>query len=314
MNSAFSHRSHAALGLFLLFVLTACGQSEDEKPASQVAAKVDGTEITVHDVNFALSQLSPGAAQSQMAANRVLQELVNQQLLLQKATEAKLDRDAKVLQTLEAARKRILAQAYLERQIGTPTPPTATQVSEYYQKHPELFEHRRLYRFQEIVIQTKPEQVSLIQEQIGKVRNLPELVNWLSEQKIPYRTATAAKAAEELPLEWLPRLHQMKDGQIVTIPSNGQMQILHLVASQEQGLSEKAAKPLIERFLTNSQRSQRVEAELKKLRAAAKIELVGQFNTPAGATPTTPSPATQTEQPTKPADEGAMDRGISGLR
>ena len=96
-------------------VLAGCGDKKD-KPASQVAAKVNKGEISVHQINYVL-QRQPGLKQEQAeeASKTALEKLIDQELAVQRATEMKLDRDPRVVQAIEAARRDILARFYLEK-------------------------------------------------------------------------------------------------------------------------------------------------------------------------------------------------------
>ena len=85
-------------------LLAACGGGDgDKKPATQVAAKVNSGEISVHQVNQVL-QRQPGLKPEQVQAvsRRVLDGLVDQELAIQQATEQKLDRDPRVVSAIEA--------------------------------------------------------------------------------------------------------------------------------------------------------------------------------------------------------------------
>ena len=149
-----------------------CGEKKD-KPATQTAAKVNKEEITVHQINFLLAQqraLPPEQAAS--ATRQVLERLIDQELTLQKAGDLKLDRDPRVVQQIEAARREIISRAYLEK-IGEGAPkPTPAEVSAYYEAHPALFKERRVYSFQEVNVEAKPEQVETLKKALSDAKNL----------------------------------------------------------------------------------------------------------------------------------------------
>lgn len=160
------------LPLMIAVLLAGCGDkkaetADEEKPASQVVAKVNGSELTVHQVNYALQRIpNLDAEQSKAASLRVARNLVEQELLVQKALEDKLDRDTNVVQALDAARRQILAEAYMSRKLGTPAEPTDAEVSEYFTQHPELFAQRKIYRLQEIAIKAPEDKRDAIRAQL----------------------------------------------------------------------------------------------------------------------------------------------------
>jgi EpsD family peptidyl-prolyl cis-trans isomerase len=126
-------------------LLTACGKKDDkDKPASQTAAKVNKEEITVHQINFVLQQqrgLVPEQAAS--ASKQILERLIDQELALQKAEDQKIDRDPRVVQQIEAARRDIISRAYLEKIASGAPKASPAEIKAYYDAHPALFKERR---------------------------------------------------------------------------------------------------------------------------------------------------------------------------
>src|SRR5688500_1830131 len=75
--------------------LGACDSKEPQKPASQVAAKVNSGEISVHQVNYALTRAGVRASKPEMAPQvrrEILNRLVDQELAVEQAINKKLDR------------------------------------------------------------------------------------------------------------------------------------------------------------------------------------------------------------------------------
>lgn len=324
--------------LAITLSLAGCGK-KDEAKATQVAVKVNGDEITVHQINFELSRLGNfDPAQAEQVSAKLLKGLVDQQLFMQQAFEEKLDRDPQVVQALDENRRKILASAYVERLGQNVAKPTDAEIKTFYDQNPALFSERRIYKLEELQIQTTPQNVAEIKSRLAGTKSLDEFGAWLKSQNIPFHAAQDVKTAEQLPLELLPRLHTMKDGQALTLSGNNQLTILFLMASQTQPLTDAQARPMIERNLINTRKRELAEASLRKLRESAKIEYKGKYaemtniaETPSNqgaASPTpdqsvpaqsaTPQPEVTQSGATQPAtaqpDQEAIDKGVHGLR
>lgn len=313
--------------------LVGCGSGEN-KAGTQVAAKVNKDEISVHQINGILAK-TPNVPpeQAKQAGQQILDKLIEQQLLVQKAMERKLDRDTNTVQAIEAAKREILARAYLEQVGSAATKPTPDEVKDYFGKHPELFSDRRIYSINEIAAANREGLLKEIQQQLAKVKSLVDVAEWLKEQKVPFAANSATKAAEQLPIELLPRLHEMKEGQIGVLPTADRIVIIQLAASRSAPIEEKAATPLIEQFMLNQRRMEMIAQEVKQLREKASIEYVGAYANaapapkavavaaPAVAALQAPAAGSQTTgaakaspQPAAAAGQPLFDKGIAGIR
>ncbi|MBA4177046.1 MAG: peptidyl-prolyl cis-trans isomerase, EpsD family [Leptothrix sp. (in: Bacteria)] len=271
-------------------LLAACGGGD--KGASQTAAKVNKDEITVQQVNFVLQQqrgLKP--EQADAAGRQALERLIDQQLALQKADDMKLDRDPRVMQQFEIARREILARAYAEKVAEAAPKPTAEEIGKYYQEKPALFRDRRIYSIQEIAIEATPAQVGELREQLAAAKNINEFVEFLKAKEMRFSGNQAVRAAEQLPLNGLDTIARMKDGQALVVPTATGAQVVVLAGSRSQPVGEEQARPAIEQYLINERRRKLVEEDVKALRAAAKLEYVGKFATPGASAPAAAAPA-----------------------
>jgi EpsD family peptidyl-prolyl cis-trans isomerase len=299
----------AAVAL-LIMTMAACGKGDDKKITSQVAAKVNSDEISVHQINYALSRAGNiPPAQVKAASSQTLEKMIDQQLLVQKAIETKLDRDPQIVLALENARKQILAQAYVEKTMSAATKGTPEEVAGFYAKNPALFEQRRVYRFQELSVTGAPEKLEALKAEAQKAKSITEIAGWLKAQNMAFNANSTTKPAEQLPMELLPRLAQMKDGQIALIGGANGAAVLQLAQSQPASLNEQQAAPLIEQFLLNRKRMELVEAEVKNLREKAKIAYVGEFSAPAAK----PAAAPATPVPTPAKADDVLEKGLKGM-
>jgi len=297
------------------------GAAEEGKPA-QVAAKVNGTELTVSQVNYALQRIpNLDKDQSKAASLQVIRNLVDQEVLAQKAQSEKLDRDPVVVQALDAVRRQIMAEAYMTRKLGTPAEPTDAEVTDYFDKHPELFTKRKIYRLQELSIKAPKEKQETIRKQLADSKTLSDFAAWLKDEKYPVQASQGVKPAEQLPQGLLPKLAEMPDGQAMVVNTPEGLLVILLADSQVQPVTLEQAKPAIARLLQNEARQKAAKAELDKVKAEAKIEYVGEFadagkEAPAPAADITPTaPAESAAAPAAPAaDADAISKGVSGLK
>ena len=315
--------------------LTACGGGGEAKKHTQVAAKVNKDEITVHQVNAALPRLNnPTEAQAKAAGKQVLERLVDQQLFIQKAAEAKLDRDPQIMTAIENAKREILARAYLERVMSSAAKANPDAIKDFYGKHPELFSERRVYRLAELAVQVQGDAATKLRDSLKDMKSLNDVINYAKANNLQYKANNSVRAAEQLPMEFVTRIAKLKDGEIVAIPGAGGMAIVQIAASQSQPLDQKQATPFIEQFLQNKIRMELAQSELKALRTAAKIEYMGDFvksaaeAAAAAAAPGAPADAAapgavaEPAAPAAPAPGAApaaaapdfLEKGLSGLK
>lgn len=309
--------------LSLAVAVAGCGGESKSKAETQVVAKVNDTEITVHQLNFALQRLGPmNEAQVKEATKKVLRGLVEQEVLVQKAIETKLDRDPQVVQALDFARRQFLAQTYMSRNAKEQKP-SENEILAYYKQHPEVFEQRRIYRLQEITAQMKPEQQADLKKVLEKPQSMDQIAQWLKSQNIKYKGANSVRAAEQMPPEYLKRISKLENGQIGTLRSDDGVMLVRMVGSQPQAVSEAQAKPAIERLLTNLKRGESANAELKRVKSESKIAYLGAYadlgkEPPAVAQSTPATPEVQKPEagnaPAQPPVTEAMTKGLSGLK
>jgi len=309
--------SRLALAIATASLLAACGGDKGDK-ATQTAAKVNKEEITVHQINFVL-QRQPGLKpeQAEGAARQVLERLIDQELAVQQAEEAKLDRDPRVVQQIEAAKREILARAYAEKLGETAAKPTPEEIAKYYQDNPALFAERRIYNLQELVIEAPAEQFEPLRAKLQAAKNLAEFVDYLKANDIRFAGNQAVRTAEQLPMAALGTMAKLQDGQSIVSRTPGGMQVLMLAGSRSQPVDEARAKPSIEAFLLNQRKGELIAKQMKELREKAKIEYQGKFAekpaAAASAAPTASAPAVPSlsEPASAPAlDASAISKGM----
>ncbi|MYM26313.1 peptidyl-prolyl cis-trans isomerase, EpsD family [Duganella sp. FT135W] len=306
----------AAAVVVLLAGLTACGNKES-KPG-QALASVNGEEITFLQLNEELQRAGVQAAQQEAASKQILESLIDRQLLLNEAAKEKLDRDPKVMQAIERAKALIIAQAYIQKLIGTPTKPGKAEVEEYYQKNPQFFANRKQLLMHQLVLATNsltPE----VKATIDNAKTLDEVAGWLDAHQVKYNRGQQARTTAELPPELSRQLLSMAKGQLFIIREGERSVLITIAEIKDAPVSPEAAAPQIEQYLLNKKNKDTADAEVKRLRAVAKIEYLNKAKAPAAASAPAASaaPAAASAAASAPASTPADDataRGVAGLK
>jgi EpsD family peptidyl-prolyl cis-trans isomerase len=297
-----------ALTLSLIFGLAACGSKDDRKPATQVAARVNSEEISVHQINYVLDRSGVAAVpaeQTPKLRREILERLIDQQLAVEQAIEKKLDRSPGVIMSIEAARREILARAFVEQLASALSRPSTEDARAYYNEHPQLFSERRIYTIQEIVIPDGASETRALRELLAAGKPMEEIAIWLKGKGIKFSGGSATRTAEQIPLELLGRVHALKDGQGLLLENGPSVTVMRVAASQSSPVAETAALPRISQFLGNQRAAQAAERELKELKSKARISYQGEF-----AEAATPAPAAAVEQ----AGKTTIEKGVAGLK
>ncbi|MDH3210632.1 MAG: EpsD family peptidyl-prolyl cis-trans isomerase [Burkholderiaceae bacterium] len=304
------NRVVAAAAAVATLCVAGCGDIKKNQ-ASQTAAKVNKEEITVHQINFVLQRqqgLKP--EQAEAASRQVLERLIDQELAMQRAEELKLDRTPMVVQQLEAARREVIARAYVAKASEAAAKPAPEEIKKYYDENPALFKERRVYNIQEISIEAETKQIDELRTQLQAAKSINEFVEYLKANDFRFGANQAVRAAEQLPLKSLDTFAKMKDGQAILAPTPKGAQVIVLAGSKSAPVDEAAARPAIEQYLLNDRRRQLVEDDMKALRATAKIEYVGKFAEPAASAPVV-APAPPPAPAPSPASDVLSDADIT---
>ncbi|MGE5452592.1 MAG: EpsD family peptidyl-prolyl cis-trans isomerase [Acidobacteriota bacterium] len=309
-------------------LVAGCGdKGKSEGKASQAAARVNGEEITVHQINLLLERqngLKPEQVDS--ARRQALEGLIDQQLAVAKAEEQKLDRDPAVVQQLDAIRRSLLARTYLEKAAATAVgAPSADDVRKYFDSKPALFSQRKVYALQEFTIAAKPDEAKALIEKLDAAPSPQAFVEMIKSSGFKVSASQITQAAEGLPMVILDKLKDVPDGKAMFVTGNDGFKALLVVQSKLQPVTFEQAKPAIEQYLTSERRREFAQKEIKNLRATAKIEYIGKFaekpasgasaaSAAASDVPAVAPAASPAEAASAGLDANALSKGLSGLK
>ena len=307
------------LAILAAAALTGCGDKEaDAKKPGQAIASVNGEEITTMQLNEELQRANIAPAQQQAASKQLVRVLVDRQLLQNEAEKEKLDRDPKVMQAIERAKALIIAQAYMQKHIGTPAKPTRAEVEAYFNAHPEFFSKRKAFDMQQLVIATRdltPEAKKAAETS----KSLEEMAAWFDANKIKYARNRVTRSTADMPTELSAKLMAMQNGQIFAVREGERSLLVSIADVREAPVTVDVAAQQIEQFLINKKNKDAADAELARLRSTAKIEYLNKDLTPDPVAPAAPSAMPAAATAAAPAtgdaaEKAALDRGVAGLK
>lgn len=311
------------LTLVVIFCnLAACSKGGEKVAGSQIAAKVNGVEITTHQIDGVMKG-AQNVTEENVAEFRkkALDKLIDQQLVLDKASKESLDRTPDVILEIEAAKKEILARAYLKKMLANSSELNDSEFKKYYDQHAELFSKRRIYNLQDISTQSNAQALELLKENVAAQKSMMDIAENLKTKGIKFSSGSFTRPAEQLPLDILPKMQLLKDGDMFVWQSGDIAHAIKLTSIEEAPVGLLEATPMIKNYFINTRGKQIVEDKIKKFRQEAKIEYLGTFANQADDSQVKPAVAEKPAAGPIPAEEqkksnkdSTIEAGVAGLK
>ncbi len=292
------------LSAVLMIGVSACGEKNDKKtpaPAGQVIAKVNGQEITVHELNYEFNHL-PNVPESERTTVRqtMARQLVGQKLLEEKAIENKLDHQPDVLLELERARTGVLSRAFMASRLSQISDPASADVEKYVVAHPEQFSQRQIVFLSQIQFPASSltgdvKAYMESQNDRHEANTLNSISNFLKEKNVAFKTDKTSGPIGSLPTTVQSYVAKAPNQDIFVLQS-GPYSVVNVVEGRQSSpLVGDDAKTEAKRILRTQSQGKLLETLSKKLIAESKIEFMGEFK----GMPIDPVTATKAPVPDK---------------
>lgn len=245
-------------------------QSSAKPQASQVIARVNGKEVSELQYRHALRQAGVANPSASVRAE-LMDKLVDRELAVQEALARELERRPEVLIELEEARRDVLARAWADEVASTAPAPDERAAAAYFLEHPALFAERRIYRMREIALSADLPQIEEARQRFAGGRTVSETLAWLKAEGASVKDQVVIRAAEQLPIESLPRLGAAVAGDTVFFETPRGVIAYELLTVQPAPLAWEDARPLILAYLGKQAGKRAVVSEKAELRRRADI-------------------------------------------
>ncbi|WP_287978682.1 EpsD family peptidyl-prolyl cis-trans isomerase [Sphingomonas sp.] len=254
----------------------------EKKATGQVAAVVNGDEVTLQEVNAELGNANiPDGAQKEKARSAILQRLVDKRLMEQQAKAAGIDRDPEFLTRQRQLNQALLLEFYAKRAQGTLRVPDQSAIDAFIASHPTSFAGRSIFTVDQIRF-APPADQSVITG-MKDLHTLPAIVQYLTSKGVKFDRGSSKIDSAQVPQQMMQQVLALPPGEPFIVPTPQGVVVSVIVGKEAQPLPPEQARPLAVQMMRTQELDKILEQRLKDARAKAKIEYQPGF-TPAAAT------------------------------
>jgi len=241
------------------------------KAEGQTVAVVNGQEITLPELNFALTQAKvPETADKTAVRSQLVQQLVDRKLLVEQARSEGIDKSPEFLNRQRQSEEQLLVSMLAARRLNTARLPSDREVDAYIASHPGTFSNRETWNLDQIQYDT-PTDPAIVAE-IQKTGGIDALIAVLQAHKIEFKRQKNRLDTAIVPTELYSKLTALKPGEPFVVPV-GNRSVASVIASREPNpLAGDEAKPAAVAMMRKQQTANSIEGLLKSLRNSAKID------------------------------------------
>ncbi len=240
-------------------------------PQGQVAATLNGEEITLQELNTELQASNvPANMDKQVAQRQALQHVIDRKLLLKAATDKKLDKSPEYRSQKQRADELLLAQTYARQQLNAVPVPSATDISKFMADHPSAFGDRKVLQLDQI--RFRPDggdlkKLAVIQQD----HSLEAVGRHLTALGIRFERTKTSLDSVQLPPAMAKAIYALPTGEPFVLPANGFVTVNVLTGQQAVPVDQAQAQQVATNAWRQEQFTKIVGDQLKSLRDGAKI-------------------------------------------
>ena len=255
-----------ALGGALL--LTACGS----KPSGQVAAKVDGDEITTTELNAELQGVQvPKGADTKALQRQALKRVIDRKLLANAARQDNLDQSPEFVVRRQQLEDALLVQLLTQKIARGLKAPTPAAIEQFKASNANMFAARAVLAVDQIRFAT-PTQDAYLKE-LGAAHSMAEVIAVLDRLGIKYQRANGQIDTAQMPGPMLDQIRKLPPGEPFVVPT-GQFVVVSLVTGSKPApaMDAEVVRQAAMNGVRNTQLGDALKARLDAEQKEAKIE------------------------------------------
>lgn len=241
------------------------------KAEGQTVAVVNGKEITIPDLNFALQQMHvPDTADKTAARAQALDKLVDRQLLADQARKEGIDKTPEFLNRERQGEEDLLISMLAARRMNTSQLPSDREVQTYIAANPQMFANRQIWDLDQIGYST-PKDAAIVTE-IKDAHSMDALIAVLQAHKVTFARQKNRLDTGMIPADVYAKISAVPSGDPFVIPVGDKSIASVILAREPHPLTDDQAKPAAVAAMRKTQTAKSLQDLLKSLRNSAKVE------------------------------------------
>lgn len=267
-----NYRGHIIGIVCMSILLAGC----DKKPEGQVAAVVNGDEITLKEINAEIGSANiPAGADAKEVQRAALQRIVERRLLAQSATEDGLDKTPEYLIRSRQLNDALLVQLLGQRAEKSFQVPDQQAIDKFMVENPSMFGARKIYVVDRIQFALPSDMAQL--KTLESAHSMEEVASKLNGLGIKFERGAAKMDSAQLGQQRLDQILALPSGEPFVIPENGMVTVAVItgespLVGNPTEMAQMATQALRRQALTKS-----LEDRLKQARAKGEIEYQPEF-------------------------------------
>jgi len=263
--------------LFISIALTGCFTQDESKglESTQIAAKVNGVEITFSEFNEYLKRIpvnTKNEAQIDEFKEKVLESLIDQKLIIEAAKKAEVDRSVDVLNAIDIAKNKIIVDAYLNKVFSGSGEPGETEVEKFYNENSLIFNERKQFVYDQYMLLANVDEVNALTNKIKLLDKSGQLKDFFSNLGRKFSHTREVRTSEQLPKELVKAMNVLKEKDIGFFKVTDGIVVIGLHDVVSIPVSSDKAKKLVKNELRKQKRLDSRKSLVESLKSDAVVE------------------------------------------
>ena len=264
-----------ACGAATLLLLSGC----EKKAEGQVAAVVDGDEVTLQEVNGELQNVGEvEGEQGQMMRNAALQSVIDRHLVAGLARKDGLDQSPEYILRRQKMEESLLAQMLLEKELRNQKAPSPAEIDQFIASNPQAFSGRTVFALDQIIFPMSKRKDII--PALESAKTMAEVATTLNRLGVNFQRGNNQADSGNMPPLLFEKIKTMGASEPLIIPAGPNLTVIQVKDSKEAPIVGETARQVAQQAYRRQAIGKALQARLETAKKGAKIEYQEGFAAP----------------------------------